>query len=116
MDGIYNTLPDQTTKTEVLTIDAPKEIMDINHHLVNYILDMDGKGQGVHDTINAGVTNFTGWKSFDSPHMQELLNWVGWVIQGYLKSVPEFIPVFSQVWGMGYEVNDVTPAHSHEPA
>ena len=27
-----------------------------------------------------------------------------------------FLPVFSQVWGMGYEVNDVTPAHAHEPA
>ena len=49
MDGTYNFLPDQSTHTKVLTIDAPKEIMDINHHLVNYILDMDGKGQGVHD-------------------------------------------------------------------
>lgn len=116
MDGIYNSLPDQSTNTKVLTIDAPKEIMDINHHLVNYILDMDGKGQGVHDTINAGVTNFTGWKSFDSSHMQELLNWVGWVVKGYLESVPDFLPVFSQVWGMGYKLNDVTPAHSHEPA
>ena len=36
--------------------DAPKEILDINHHLVNYILDMDGKGAGAHDTINAGVS------------------------------------------------------------
>ena len=116
MDGIYNSLPDQSTNTKVLTIDAPKEIMDINHHLVNYILDMDGKGQGVHDTINAGVTNFTGWKSFDSPYIHQLLDWVGWVIKGYLESVPDFLPVFSQVWGMGYKLNDVTPAHSHEPA
>ena len=116
MDGIYNFLPDQSTNTKVLTIDAPKEIMDINHHLVNYILDMDGKGQGVHDTINAGVTNFTGWKSFDSPYMHQLLNWVGFEIKKYLVHVPDFLPVFSQVWGMGYKVNDVTPAHSHEPA
>ena len=116
MDGTYNFLPDQSTHTKVLTIDAPKEIMDINHHLVNYILDMDGKGQGVHDTINAGVTNFTGWKSFDSPYMHQLLNWVGFEIKKYLVHVPDFLPVFSQVWGMGYKVNDVTPAHSHEPA
>ena len=116
MDGTYNSLPDQSTDTRVLTIDAPKEIMDINHHLVNYILDMDGKGQGVHDTINAGVTKFTGWKSFDSPYMHQLLNWVGFEIKKYLVHVPDFLPVFSQVWGMGYEVNDVTPAHSHEPA
>ena len=116
MDGTYNSLPDQSTDTRVLTIDAPKEIMDINHHLVNYILDMDGKGQGVHDTINAGVTKFTGWKSFDSPYMHQLLNWVGFEIKKYLVHVPDFLPVFSQVWGMGYEVNDVTPAHSHDPA
>ena len=116
MDGTYNSLPDQSTDTRVLTIDAPKEIMDINHHLVNYILDMDGKGQGVHDTINAGVTNFTGWKSFDSPYMQQLLDWVGYEVKRHLVHVNDFLPVFSQVWGMGYEVNDVTPAHSHEPA
>ena len=28
--------------------------------------------------------------------------------------VQDFLPVFSQVWGMGYEVNDVTPAHSYD--
>ena len=116
MDGTYNHIPDLSTNTKVYTIDAPQQIMDINHHLVNYILDMDGKGQGVHDTINAGVTNFTGWKSFDSPYMHQLLNWVGFEIKKYLVHVPDFLPVFSQVWGMGYEVNDVTPAHSHEPA
>ena len=76
---------------------------------------MDGKGQGVHDTINTGVTNFTGWKSFDSPYIHQLLDWVGYEVTRFLSSVPDFLPVFSQVWGMGYEVNDVTPAHSHEP-
>ena len=116
MDGTYNYIPDLSTNTKVYTIDAPQEIMDINHHLVNYILDMDGKGQGVHDTINAGVSQFTGWKSFDNPHMQQLLDWVGQEIKRHLVHVNDFLPVFSQVWGMGYEVNDVTPAHSHEPA
>lgn len=117
MDGTYNYIPDLSTNTKVYTIDAPQEIMDINHHLVNYILDMDGLGAGVHDTINAGVSQFTGWKSFDNPHMQQLLDWVGQEIKIFLSPhVVDFLPVFSQVWGMGYEVNDVTPAHSHEPA
>ena len=116
MDGTYNYIPDLSTNTKVYTIDAPQQIMDINHHLVNYILDMDGKGQGVHDTINAGVSKFTGWKSFDSSHMQHLLAWIGYEITRHLVHVNDFLPVFSQVWGMGYEVNDVTPAHSHEPA
>ena len=68
----YYLIPDASTNTKIYIQDAPKEILDINHHLVNYILDMDGKGAGVHDTINAGVSKFTGWKSFDTPSMQYL--------------------------------------------
>tara|TARA_Y100000114_G_scaffold21179_1_gene16995 strand:+ start:950 stop:1603 length:654 start_codon:yes stop_codon:yes gene_type:complete len=117
MDGTYNFIPDLSTNTKVYTTDAPQQIMDINHHLVNYILDMDGKGQGVHDTINAGVSKFTGWKSFDSSHMQHLLDWIGYEItNNFMTQIKDFLPVFSQVWGMEYNVNDVTPAHSHEPA
>tara|TARA_A100001388_G_C28730520_1_gene481220 strand:- start:53 stop:706 length:654 start_codon:yes stop_codon:yes gene_type:complete len=117
MDGTYNFIPDLSTNTKVYTTDAPQQIMDINHHLVNYILDMDGKGQGVHDTINAGVSKFTGWKSFDNSHMQHLLNWIGYEItNNFMTQIKDFLPVFSQVWGMEYNVNDVTPAHSHEPA
>ena len=49
--------------------------------------------------------------------MQSLLNWIGWVTQNkFLNPKAQFLPVFSQVWGMKYEVNDVTPAHSHDPA
>ena len=47
--------------------------------------------------------------------MHQLLDWVGFQIKNYLTQVPDFLPVFTQVWGMGYDVNDVTPAHSHEP-
>ena len=111
--GFYK-LPDVSTNTKLYIQDAPKEILEINHHLVNYILDMDGLGAGIHDTINAGVSKFTGWKSFDNEYMQSLLNWIGWEIQNnYLEQVPDFLPVFSQVWGMSYEANDVTHQHMH---
>ena len=111
--GFYK-LPDVSTNTKLYIQDAPKEILEINHHLVNYILDMDGLGAGIHDTINAGVSKFTGWKSFDDEYMQSLLNWIGWEIQNnYLEQVPDFLPVFSQVWGMSYEANDVTHQHMH---
>tara|TARA_B100000073_G_scaffold154217_1_gene127383 strand:+ start:703 stop:1353 length:651 start_codon:yes stop_codon:yes gene_type:complete len=116
MDGTYNYINDISTKTKVLTVDAPNEFRDLNYNLVDYIHKQNGKGQGVHDTINAGVSQFTGWKSFDSPYMHQLLDWVGFQIKNYLTQVPDFLPVFTQVWGMGYDVNDVTPAHSHEPA
>ena len=56
---------------------------------------MDGLGAGIHDTINAGVSKFTGWKSFDDEYMQSLLNWIGWEIQNnYLEQVPDLLPVF----------------------
>ena len=113
--GIYE-MPDATTNTKVYISNAPQEILDINHHLVNYIIDNDGQGQGAHDSINAHVTNFTGWKSFDSPYMQQLLDWIAFEIKQLLVSIPDYLPVFTQVWGMGYDVNDATPAHSHEPA
>ena len=114
--GFYK-LPDVSTNTEVYIQYAPQEILDINSELVNYIHKMDGLGAGIHDTINAGVSKFTGWKSFDNEYMQSLLNWIGWEVQNkFLNPESQFLPVFSQVWGMKYEVNDVTPAHSHDPA
>ena len=114
--GIYE-MPDATTNTKIIISNAPQEILDINHHLVNYIHDKDGLGQGSYDSINAGVTNFTGWKSFDSLHMQSLLNWISFELKNILlPNVAEFLPVFSQTWGMSYKINDATPAHSHEPA
>ena len=118
MDGTYNwyDIPDVSTNTKVFTIDAPKEFRDINYNLVDYIHKQNGKGEGAHDSINAGVSLFTGWKSFDSPHMQQLLDWIGSVIIGYNQSITDYLPVFTQVWGMGYELNDVTPAHNHDPA
>ena len=118
MDGTYKfyEIADQSVNTKVFTIDAPEEILSINTNLVEYIHEKNGKGEGVHDTINAGVSLFTGWKSFDSPYIQELLNWIGHVIIGYNASITDYLPVFTQVWGMGYRVNDVTPAHNHDPA
>ena len=118
MDGTYNwyDIPDVSTNTKVFTIAAPKEFRDINYNLVDYIHKQNGKGEGAHDSINAGVSLFTGWKSFDSPHMQQLLDWIGSVIIGYNQSITDYLPVFTQVWGMGYELNDVTPAHNHDPA
>ena len=116
MDGTYNYINDISTKTKVLTVDAPNEFRDLNYNLVDYIHKQNGKGEGAHDSINAGVSLFTGWKSFDSPHMQQLLDWIGSVIIGYNQSITDYLPVFTQVWGMGYELNDVTPAHNHDPA
>ena len=41
---------------------------------------------------------------------------IGWEIQNnFFGQVQDFLPVFTHVWGMSYEVNDVTPAHAHEP-
>ena len=118
MDGRYkyHDIPDKSVNTKVFTIDAPPDIHEINHHLVEYIHEKNGKGEGVHDTINAGVSLFTGWKSFDSPYMCKLLDWIGSVIVGYNSNITDYLPVFTQVWGMGYELNDVTPAHNHDPA
>ena len=116
MDGTFNFVGDQSVNTKVYTDISPPEIQNINVNLVEYIHEMDGKGEGVHDTINAGVSKFTGWKSFDSPYMQQLLDWIGYVLQGYHSNITDYQPVFTQVWGMSYEVNDVTPAHNHDPA
>lgn len=118
----YYELPDITTLTKAYIQYAPPEIMDINSYLVDYIKKMNGKGAGAVDSINAGVSEFTGWKSFDSEYILKLCDWIGKVIQQeYYYNEQDgsgisFIPVFSQVWGMGYKLNDVTPAHSHEPA
>ena len=117
----YYELPDITTLTKAYIQYAPPEIMDINSYLVDYIKEMNGKGAGAGDSINAGVSEFTGWKSFDSEYILKLCDWIGKVIQlEYYynqdgRGIP-FTPVFNQVWGMGYKLNDVTPAHSHEPA
>lgn len=121
LEAGYYELPDITTNTKAYIQYAPPEIMDVNSYLVNYIKEMNGKGAGTSDTINAGVTEFTGWKSFDSEYILKLCDWIGHVIQNeYYYSEDgrgvNFLPVFSQVWGMGYKPNDVTPAHSHEPA
>ena len=116
MDGRFNFVGDQSVNTKVYTTIAPKEIYDLSNNLVDYIHEMDGKGEGVHDTINAGVSHFTGWKSFDSPYIQQLLDWIGYEIQEYWSNIQDYKPVFTQVWGMGYNVNDVTPAHNHDPA
>ena len=48
---------------------------------------MSGQGQGAHDSINAHVTNFTGWKSFDSPYMHQLLD----------LAIPTFDEIFQEV-------------------
>tara|TARA_B100000424_G_scaffold29_1_gene51 strand:+ start:977 stop:1639 length:663 start_codon:yes stop_codon:yes gene_type:complete len=120
MDGIsknpFTKLPDVSTNTMVYTVNAPQDVLNINQDVIDYIHMMDGLGAGVHDTINAGVSKFTGWKSFDTPSMQYLLNWIGFEIENNFMGHTVFKPVFTQVWGMKYEVNDVTPAHAHDPA
>ena len=117
MDGTFNLVGDKSVNTKVYTNTAPQDIYNLSEHLIEYIHDMNGKGAGGGDTINAGVSQFTGWKSFDSPYIRQLLDWIGYEIQMYWgRQIQDYRPVFSQVWGMGYDVNDVTPAHSHDPA
>ena len=49
MDGRYkyHDIPDKSVNTKVFTIDAPPDIHEINHHLVEYIHEKNGKGEGV---------------------------------------------------------------------
>ena len=77
----YYELPDITTVTKAYIQYAPPEIMDINSYLVDYIKEMNGKGAGASESINAGVSEFTGWKSFDSEYILKLCDWIGHVIQ-----------------------------------
>ena len=121
MDGIYNpqwyTLPDVSTSTKILTVDAPSDVSCLNEELKNLIdQDLGDQHTGSKETINAGVSTFTGWKFFNET-TDHLLSWIGHVIQNeYLINITGFLPVMTQVWGMKYQVNDVTPAHNHEPA
>ena len=43
MDGTYNYINDISTKTKVLTVDAPNEFRDLNYNLVDYIHNQNSK-------------------------------------------------------------------------
>ena len=120
MDGIFNpkwyNLNDSSTFSNVLTCDAPDDVLCLNEELKN-LIDSDIETGGGKDSINAGLTRFTGWKFFNKT-TDHLMSWVAHVIKTcYLN--PEtntFLPVMTQVWGMKYEKNDVSPAHNHFPS
>ena len=121
MDGIYNpqwyNLPDVSTNTHVLIVDAPEDVTCLNQELCN-LIDSDINTGGDKQSINAGLSKFTGWKFFNKT-TDHLLSWVAHVItKCYLENVmtDTFLPVMTQVWGMKYEENDVSPAHNHTPS
>ena len=68
---------DVTDHPLIHVIDAPDPIMEINSDLIKVIDDLDNKGVGGYDSINAKVSTFTGWKTFDQPEFQKLMDWAG---------------------------------------
>ena len=118
MDGIFNPkwypLPDKTVSTVVLTLDAPDDVSCLNEELCR-LIDVPNEEQQ-YETINAGLSGFTGWKFFNET-TDHLVSWVGHVVKNfYLTQCTGFLPVMTQVWGMKYEKNDVSPAHNHDPS
>jgi len=119
MDGIYkhewHDLNDSSTYSTVLTCDAPDDVTCLNEELVR-LIDSDINTGGSKESINAGLTGFTGWKFFNET-TDHLMSWVGHVIKNcYFPQDMKFLPVMTQVWGMKYEKNDVSPAHNHTPS
>ena len=121
MDGIYNPqwylIDDKSTNTHVLTVDAPDDVSCLNEGICN-LIDEDIDTGGDKQSINAGLSRFTGWKFFNES-TDHLLSWVAHVIKNcYFPQElgSTFLPVMTQVWGMKYQKNDVTPAHNHTPS
>lgn len=121
MDGVFSNpqwynLGDSSIRSNVLICDAPDDVLHLNKELKK-LIDSDIETGGSKDSINAGLTGFTGWKFFNET-TDHLMSWVGHVIQNHYLN-PEmckFLPVMTQVWGMKYEKNDVSPAHNHFPS
>ena len=120
MDGIYNPkwyrIPDISTNTYVLTVDAPDDVSCLNKDICN-LIDSDINTGGDKQSINAGLSKFTGWKFFNETTVH-LLSWVAHVVSKYYleEEYIKFLPVMTQVWGMKYEKNDASPAHNHIPS
>ena len=121
MDGIYNPqwyiLPDVSTNSHVLTVDAPEDVSCLNEELCN-LINLDSQEYGAKDSINAGLSKFTGWKFFNET-TDHLLSWVAHVVKNfyfYQQLGDTFLPVMTQVWGMKYQKNDLSPAHNHTPS
>ena len=87
MDGIYNPqwyiLPDVSTNSHVLTVDAPEDVSCLNEELCN-LIDLDSQEYGAKDSINAGLSKFTGWKFFNET-TDHLLSWVAHVVKNFKK-------------------------------
>jgi len=100
------------------TFQAPPDIMKLNERIVEIIHEEDGKGVGTSDTINANVSLFTGWKTFEPEEFQILMEWGGACIQEVSRSrfSIEILPIYTHCWGMKYNDGDCTPAHGHFPS
>ena len=119
MDGIYNPewyeLPDVSTKTKILILDAPEDVTCLNEELCN-LIDLDEQEYGPKDSINAGLSKFTGWKFYNKT-TEHLISWVAHVVKNYY--FPQglyLLPVVTQIWGMKYQKGDASPAHNHSPS
>ncbi len=84
MEGIVNPkwypLPDKTVSTVVLTLDAPDDVSCLNEELCR-LIDVPNEEQK-YETINAGLSGFTGWKFFNE-HTDHLLSWFGTVVKNF---------------------------------
>lgn len=109
---------DVTDHPLIHVIDAPDPIMEINSDLTKVIDDLDNKGVGGYDSINAKISTFTGWKTFDPPEFQKLMDWAGAVASEISESRfgVNFVGTYTHCWGMRYHKGDYAPAHGHFPA
>ena len=119
MDGIYNPqwyeLPDVSTNTKILILDAPEDVTCLNEELCN-LIDLDEQEYGPKDSINAGLSKFTGWKFYNKT-TDHLISWVAHVVKNYyFPQGLHFLPVVTQIWGMKYQKGDASPAHNHSPS
>jgi len=98
--------------------DAPPEILKINDKLVTLIDENDALGVGGYDSINAKITKFTGWKSFEHFEFQMIMEWAGYLasLVSHERFAIEITPVYTHCWGMKYEKDDYAPAHGHFPS
>ena len=109
---------DITDHPLVHVIEAPDNIMDINGELCKTIDELDNKGVGSYDSINAKVSTFTGWKTFEPEPFQTLMDWAGAVASEISldRFGVNFVGTYTHCWGMRYSKGDFSPAHGHFPA
>tara|TARA_B100001105_G_C22315250_1_gene409983 strand:+ start:316 stop:996 length:681 start_codon:yes stop_codon:yes gene_type:complete len=98
--------------------DAPPEILEYNKKLVDLINKNDAQGVGGVDSINAKITKFTGWKSFEHFEFQIIMEWAGFLasLVSHERFAIDITPVYTHCWGMKYEKDDYSPAHGHFPS